>query len=73
MLEPATPLTPPQTIPVSTPALISLLADCSVAMSEFRSRLAREGYPFREPESCKRILARLNAMLETVENTGAAQ
>lgn len=65
--------TPPQTIPVSTPALVSLLTDCTVAMSEFRARLEREGYPFREPESCKRILARLNAMLDSVQSTTAEQ
>lgn len=44
-----------------------LLAESAAALAEFRRRLAEAGYPFREPESCKRILARMNELQELIE------
>lgn len=57
----------PPLAPVATLAEASvLLGECALALAEFRSRLNRAGYPFREPESCARILARLNGMQERI-------
>lgn len=57
----------PPLVPVATLAQASaLLGEAALALAEFRSRLQKAGYPFREPESCGRILARLNELGDVI-------
>jgi len=62
------PVKRPEPAPFSTTddasELVALLTDAAVCLAEFRRRLERAGYPFREPEACKVILARLNNACE---------